>query len=103
MRKPRLGEAGFQTNLKGEPSSQMPRNYIVKLHSTAWKLGGMLGAAPGVQEGWDKSKRVHGQPERGRFRAEAWASLPKAAARDSSSSGSGRGRNGPGWAAAESG
>lgn len=74
MSKPRLGEAEFQANLKGELSSQMSRNYTVKLHSTVWKLGEKLGAAPGVQEGWDKSKRVHGQPERGQFRAEAWAS-----------------------------
>lgn len=80
MRKPMLGEAGFQANLKEEPSSQRPRNYIVKLHSTVWKLGKKLGAAPGVQEGWDKSKRVHGQPERGQFRAEAWVS--PATARD---------------------
>lgn len=101
MRKPRLGEAGFQANLKGELSSQMPRNYIVKLHRTVWKLGEKLGAAPGVQEGWDKSKRVHGQPERGQFRAEAWASQATARV-PPEGRGPGfqefRGRVGPGWA-----
>lgn len=72
MRKPRLGETGFQASLKGEP-----RNYTVKLHSTVWKLGVKLGAAPGVREEWDESKRGRGQNDRGWFQGKPWlARLP---------------------------
>lgn len=93
-----MREAGFQASLKGESSSQMPQNYIVKLHSTAWKLGGKIGAAPEVWEGWDKSQMLQGQPDQGGFRGRPGLArpppgfLPKAAVRDSNSSGSGRGR-----------
>lgn len=99
MRKPRLGEAGFQASLKGESSSQKPRNHTVKLHSTVWKLGVKLGAA---LEGRDETKMGRGHHDPARFQGKPWldrlpsTSLPQAVARDSNSSrrGSGRGRGG---------